>query len=82
MTVSTNVVWIYGEPNQADGATIAAQAAPMASEGKTDDVMTKQENTPVTGQYTVGRTWTTTADAEEWVAFVLTYNPVSAGIVP
>jgi len=82
MTTSTEVVWTDTTPTESQVAEIAAQAATMASQGKTDDVYTVQQDIPTVGQRTVTRTWTTTADAEEWVAFVLTYNPVSAAIVP
>lgn len=82
MTISTNVVWTDTTPGQTQADEIQAQAAVMAAQGKTDDVFTVQQGEPTSGQRTVVRTWTTTADAEEWVAFVLTYNPVSAAIVP
>ena len=82
MTISTEVVWTDTTPTESQGAEIQAQAAAMATQGKTDDVYTVEQDVPTVGQRTVTRTWTTTADAEEWVAFVLTYNPVSAAIVP
>jgi len=82
MTISTNVVWAGTTPTQTQSDEIQAQSAAMAAQGKTDDVFTQQIGVPISGQRTVTRTWTTTADAEEWVAFILTYNPVSAAIVP
>jgi hypothetical protein len=82
MTISTVVVWGENAPTQSQADEICAQAATMASQGKTDDVPLIQQNTPLANQKTVTRTWTTTADAEEWVAFILTYNPVSAEIIP
>ena len=82
MTISTEVVWTDATPTESQGTEIQAQAAAMASQGKTDDTFTVEQEVPSIGQRTVTRTWTTTADAEEWVAFVLTYNPVSAAIVP
>ena len=82
MTISTDVVWADTTPTQTQADEIQAQSAAMAAQGKTDDVFTVQQGVPISGQRTVTRTWTTTADAEEWVAFVLTYNPVSAAIVP
>lgn len=81
MTISTNVVWLETEPSQADADAMVTQATTMTNEGKTDGIYTSEKEVPVSGQYTVTRTWTTTADAEEWIAFVLTYNPVSAEIV-
>ena len=81
MTTSTQIVWVNGAPNSTDLTAIQASAATMASEGKTDNVTVKQQDVPVVGQHTVVRTWTTTADAEEWIAFILTFNPVSAEII-
>ena len=82
MTTSTEVVWALGTPIQSEGEEVQTQAAAMAMQGKTDDIPIIEQNVPLENQRTVTRTWTTTADAEEWVAFVLTYNPVSAAIVP
>ena len=82
MTISTNVVWTDNTPTQSKIDEINAQAATMASEGKTDNIPIFQPEVPISGQRTVVRTWTTTADAEEWIAFVLTYNPISAEIIP
>jgi hypothetical protein len=74
---TTIVVWTLETPGPEAGAIIGAQAAEMALAGKTD-------NTPVEvdigEQRTFTRTWTTLADAEEWIAFVEQYNPVSATI--
>jgi hypothetical protein len=53
------------------------KATQMAGEGKTDNNATR-ENTENTN--TAIRTWTTTADAEEWIAFVEQYGPISATI--
>jgi len=80
MSTSTEVVWQVGTPSSTDQSAIHVQAETMASEGKTDNVAVDQLNVPEVGQLTVTRTWTTTADAEEWVAFILTYNPISAEI--
>jgi hypothetical protein len=82
MTTSTDLVWENNTPTESQTTEILAQAAAMTSAGKTDGTYTVQQEVPVPGQRTTTRTWTTTADAEEWVAFVLTYNPVSAEIVP
>jgi hypothetical protein len=82
MTISTETVWAGPTPSASQAAEIEAQAAAMASQGKTDNAVTVQQGVPISGERTVTRTWTTTADAEEWIAFVLTYNPVSVEIVP
>ena len=74
MTIQTVIVWdpvVTPEVKEIfDNA--AAQAA---LEGKTDNLPTK---TPLPA--TTIRNWTTLADAQDWIAFVLPYNPVSADI--
>ena len=58
---------------------INAQAAQMALDGKTDNnpirVFTEEG-----AKCTTTRTWTTLADAEEWILFVEQYTPISATI--
>jgi hypothetical protein len=78
MTTSTLVTWHAADPNSTDGTAIWNQAALMQSEGKTDNekVRTDLPN----GDYVITRTWTTPADADEWIAFIQAYNPVSAVI--
>lgn len=79
--ITTNVVWLNQTPTSADKQTISDQAALMQSEGKTDNVSTYMPETPVSTQYTIVRTWVDNTAAEEWITFILTYNPVSAQIV-
>jgi hypothetical protein len=77
MTVTTQTTWnIPQDPNAI--TTIDAKAAELAAQGK--------EVSPFTvilgdTQVTVNRYWTDTATAEEWIAYVLTFNPVSAAII-
>lgn len=82
MTISTVGVWAGDTPTQIQKDDINAQAALMATQGKTDDIPVVQYNTPVFDQKTVTRTWTTTADAEEWVSFIVAFTPVSIEIIP
>jgi hypothetical protein len=78
MTISTLLIW-----NQPLGDEIMAQinskVAEMVAAGKTDGISTsnpEEEWPPIN----TTRTWTTVADAEEWVAFVEQWNPASATI--
>ena len=74
MPISTIVVW---NPLPTDGAAINVKATDMQAQGKTDN---NPVHDGVVAPQTVTRTWTTVADAEEWVAFIETYLPVSATI--
>jgi hypothetical protein len=78
MTISTIVTWsaLLGDEIL---TTVEAKAAEMAAQGKTDNIPVsnpEQDWPPIV----TTRTWTTVADAEEWVAFVETYGPQSATI--
>lgn len=77
MTISTIVVW---DPllDPADVTAIDAKAAEMQAEGKTDNVPVISN--PPYPPKTTTRTWTTVADAEEWIVFVENYSPASATI--
>jgi hypothetical protein len=77
MTISTIVTW---DPLLVETSVdeINAKATAMAAEGKTDNIATHNEP-PHPPMITV-RTWTTMADAEEWIAFVESYSPASATI--
>jgi hypothetical protein len=74
---TTIVTWNTTTLTEEIIAAIDAQATQMALDGKTDDNPTREstENTN-----TAIRVWTTMADAEEWIAFVEQYNPISATI--
>ena len=78
MTVTTQTIWnIPQDPNAK--TTIDARAAELAAQGK--------EVSPLVvvlgaTQTTVNRFWIDTATAEEWVAYVLTFNPVSSAVIP
>jgi len=74
---TTIVTWMENTPDEEAVAAINAQAAQMAIDGKTDNVPIKE--TVGTEQITT-RTWTTLADAEEWILFVEQYTPISATI--
>jgi hypothetical protein len=74
---TTIVVWAADTPGPEADQIVRDKAAQMALEGKTDDVAIRE--TVGTEQVTT-RTWTTLADAEEWILFVEQYSPVSATI--
>jgi len=77
MPIQTIVVW---DPLPGDSNTtqIEAKSAEMQSQGKTDNVAVVSD--PPYPPKTVTRTWTTLADAEEWILFIEAYTPQSATI--
>jgi hypothetical protein len=74
---TTILTWAVGTPTPEETALILNKAEEMQLAGKTDNNPTKI-TTDTTIQVT--RIWTTLADAEEWLAFVEQYSPVSATI--
>jgi hypothetical protein len=74
---TTIVVWNAGTPDQEAVATISNKAEEMQVAGKTNNEPTKVRTD---SEIQVTRTWTTLADAGEWIAFVEQYGPVSATI--
>jgi hypothetical protein len=74
---TTILTWAVGTPTAAETALILNKAEEMQLAGKTDNNPTRII-TDTTIQVT--RIWTTLADAEEWLAFVEQYSPVSATI--
>lgn len=77
MTISTIVTW-NPLPGPDNTTIIENKAAEMQAQGKTDNVPVVSD--PPYPPKTTTRTWTTVADAEEWVAFIETFSPVSATI--
>jgi hypothetical protein len=78
MTISTLVSW-PGPLGEAQTSQINSKIEEMVAAGKTDGILTHNpfsEQPPII----VTRTWTTVVDAEEWVAFVEQWNPLSAAI--
>jgi hypothetical protein len=76
---TTILLWANGSLTAEQDAEINNHAEEMHLAGKTDNikvVVPVDNNTKVQ----VTRTWTTLADAEEWILFVEQYNPVSATI--
>ena len=74
---TTIVTWNIASLTVEITEAINDKAAQMALDGKTDNVPTRVTE----GETNIAtRTWTTLADAEEWVAFVEQYTPVSATI--
>jgi hypothetical protein len=78
MTISTLVSW--PQPlGVAQMSQVNSKIAEMVAAGKTDGIFThnpETEQPPII----ITRTWTTVVDAEEWVAFVEQWNPLSATI--
>jgi len=78
MTVRTQTIWNLPQ-DPAAKAACDARAAELAAQGKqVSNPYVIMEET----QATVNRFWTDTATAEEWVAYVLTFNPVSSAVIP
>ena len=82
MTTTTRVVWGFEKPTLEEQDQLYAKAAEMATAGKTDGILTIENATPTFAEHTGVRYWTAVADAEEWIAFSLQYNPVSTEIIP
>jgi hypothetical protein len=82
MTTTTKVVWGIEQPTPEEQDQLYAKAAEMATAGKTDGILTIENATPTFSEHTGVRHFTTVADAEEWIAFSLQYNPVSTEIIP
>lgn len=78
MSISTLVVWdrLLGEETMQQ---VDAKVAEMVAAGKTDGIGTSNPQSEWPPINTT-RTWTTVADAEEWIAFVEQWNPISATI--
>jgi hypothetical protein len=74
---TTIVTWNNETLTEELATAINSQATQMAADGKTDDNPIR-ESTETTS--TAIRTWNTMADAEEWIAFVEQYTPMSATI--
>ena len=53
----------------------------MVAAGQTDGIKVITENSPVLGQLTAVRTWIDMPAAEEWIAFTIQYEPISATII-
>lgn len=81
MSTTTTVIW-NPIPAQSVLDSIDAQANAMKDEGKTTGqlIITWPGGTEGVAPKEVVREWTTEPDAQEWINFVNTYNPVSAVI--
>jgi hypothetical protein len=76
---TTILLWTRGSLTTEQNTEINDHAEQMHLAGKTDNIKVVVDNdTDNTTQVT--RTWTTLADAEEWLLFVEGYNPISATI--
>lgn len=74
---TTIVIWANGTPTSEAEILLTNKAAEMQSQGKTDNNPLKNHEET---QYQVTRTWTTVADAEEWIVYVEQFGPISATI--
>ena len=79
--IKTHVTFAAGVPTEEQQTEAKNKAAEMATEGKTDDVYIVIKNPEIPNQYTVERTWTDTAAANEWISYIQTFGPISAEIV-
>ena len=78
MTVRTQTIWNLPQ-DPAAKAACDARAAELAAQGKQASALYVIMGET---QATVNRFWTDTATAEEWIAYVLTFNPVSSAVIP
>lgn len=78
MSVQTQVIWVVPS-NPGTVAALDVKAQELTAQGKEigNAVITVTGN-----QAIIDRFWIDTAAAEEWLAIVLPYNPVSAAIIP
>lgn len=77
MTIETQVTWVK-PTDPATVSAIQAKAQELIAVGKeVGNVIINEEAT----QVVVNRFWIDTPAADEWIAFVTGYNPVSAFIV-
>jgi hypothetical protein len=83
MTTETILVWNPLLP-EADWAAVDDYVTAAVAAGKTDSdlgVVTYPDGLPGVAPKVVNRTWTTLADAQDWITFISQYNPQSAIIV-
>lgn len=83
MTTNTQVVWLVSDLTITLGQIAKNQISLLVSQGKTDGVYTMEDNTPVEGQRTYIRSWTTLQDANDWITFVNAQAtpPISAVVI-
>jgi hypothetical protein len=79
MTIQTQVTWSF-TTSQETIELVEAKGNELIAAGKEigEAVVTTD---PETAQTTVVRTWIDEATAQEWIAFVQVYDPVSAVIL-
>jgi hypothetical protein len=77
---NTEVVWTYEQQfDQQLHTNAQAKLAQMLQEGKTNGAISRTYLPDNTWKNI--REWTNLTDAQEWIAFVQNYNPISATIV-
>ena len=77
MSITTQVIWAYGTPSPGDTISLKQQVDLLKNQGLTDGIFIQ---TPVAEGLMIHRNWTTLNAANDWIAFVSDYNPVSAEI--
>ncbi len=76
-TVTTKVVWNRDSLGEDTKAALSSRIDTYVSAGKTDGNKLTIDESPST--YSIERTWTDSSAATDWLSFVSTYSPVSAG---
>jgi hypothetical protein len=80
MAATTQIVWNYQQQfDQTINTAAQAKVQQMESEGKTTGMKDLEWLSNNTWQVT--REWVSTEAAQEWIDFLLPYNPISANII-
>lgn len=80
LSIKTQVVWELPGAEPDSAMIIAEKVAELAAAGKEAGERDLVDG-PGENQITVTRYWVDQDTAQEWVSFILQYNPVSATIV-
>ncbi len=80
MAITTRAIWTMPIAQQTlDDSSVKVQA--MQAAGQTDGIPVISYDSPTAGEETVDRTWIDIAAAEEWMTFLVPYNPISLEII-
>lgn len=84
MTRKTQIIWDNSTYTDDLNEAIKAEARLLIDQEKTDGVKVTTEDSPLPGQSTTIRTWTSLEVAEQWIIFInsLGVPPVSSSILP
>lgn len=78
MTVSTQVIWAFETPTPQEITLINQELEVLKNQGATDGSYTQEI---VSNGTMFIRPWTTLNDANNWITYLSSYNPVSAIVV-